>query len=691
VAEGSTLTVVLRAVTGEFTAAMGQATTAVQEFGKSSGALSGPLGRMFGLLGGAGVLLGAAAGIGMIAKAEAQGAEEASKFDAMLRIMANSAKSVGEAFDISKAREFLEGLATSAAGAGLPIEELYKSYQRLNTVIHDQAEAQTVMRDALDISARTGRDYNTVVMALVKAHEGNATALRRLGIDITTAQLKTMTFAQVVNKLEHESRGAAETLGNTLGGQVGILHNKMSLLWEHIGRQLEPTFRDLVSLANTYLVPALDFIAKGVEALIISFDQLVHIIIDAGGIMEHAFAAMGDALAGHFGAAKDQINALKDAARDFGHNFVALFSPGSVGAGPAEPSTAPGLPGDTSDITDAGAGPTTKTHVAKEHKERIDLSGGIKQQYNVTLSLTQQLRTLQDQAAASGNMFLYLNDGAIKPLHAAMLQAIAVVDKITPKWTALLDDMHEAMLNALHSLTRELSGAVSGENVSAYMLQQSGDFFNKFANVLERMTSPLGGTELEAESQAAQYGKTIAEGIVKAFQENDPVKAIMDIIDAFLKLIMETKGFQDIIRTISVLIGTVLAPVIRMISVLFEIIAKFLQMAITVLEPFIKLWVNIFTDVAQVVIFFYNALATVIDTLFGWLGIHLDKISMQFDMLAQSTARLIEVFNNIPTLNQLGAMGGPSPGVGQQVASSVRANQATRSWAIGTAALGGSW
>ena len=74
---------------------------------------------------------------------------------------------------------------------------LIPAFQTLVNSTGDLTKSQELLNLALDVSAGTGRDLGSVSMALGKAYAGQTTALIRLGIGLSNANIKGKTFVQI--------------------------------------------------------------------------------------------------------------------------------------------------------------------------------------------------------------------------------------------------------------------------------------------------------------------------------------------------------------------------------------------------------------------------------------------------------------------------------------------------------------
>lgn len=87
----------------------------------------------------------------------------------------------------------------------------------------DTAEAQRLLNLSLDISAATGKDLGSVTAALSKAYLGNNTALTRLGVGISKADLKTKSFYEITTNLADTFKGSATAAAATFRGSMDKL------------------------------------------------------------------------------------------------------------------------------------------------------------------------------------------------------------------------------------------------------------------------------------------------------------------------------------------------------------------------------------------------------------------------------------------------------------------------------------
>ena len=142
-----------------------------------------------------------------------------------------------------------------ALANGVADDQLRPAYQRLATATGDLTKANTALTLALDISAATGKDLNAVSSALGKAYEGNTSSLARLGIGLSTAEIKTLGLDGTMKQLAKTFEGAATVQANTLEGQIARLQIAFDEAKETVGAALLPTLQRLLDYFINTVIP----------------------------------------------------------------------------------------------------------------------------------------------------------------------------------------------------------------------------------------------------------------------------------------------------------------------------------------------------------------------------------------------------------------------------------------------------
>jgi hypothetical protein len=104
--------------------------------------------------------------------------------------------------------------------SGVADDALRPALQRIAISTGDLSKAQDLLAVALDVSTATGKPLETVANALSKAYDGNSASLGKLGIGLSAAELKTMSFNQVQSKLTDLFGGAAAANAETYSGRI---------------------------------------------------------------------------------------------------------------------------------------------------------------------------------------------------------------------------------------------------------------------------------------------------------------------------------------------------------------------------------------------------------------------------------------------------------------------------------------
>jgi len=153
-------------------------------------------------------------------------------------------------------------LQTSLA-TGVADDELRPAMQRLAVSTKSTEEAQKLLSLALDISKGSGRDLEQVATALGRAHDGQSTALGRLGIGLSAAELKTMTFTEVQQKLSDLYGGAASANAETFQGKIDRLKVGFDEAKESLGVALLPQVEKFIGFLNETGIPTLNAFIAG--------------------------------------------------------------------------------------------------------------------------------------------------------------------------------------------------------------------------------------------------------------------------------------------------------------------------------------------------------------------------------------------------------------------------------------------
>jgi hypothetical protein len=171
--------------------------------------------------------------------------------------LALALKNVGLGRDVAASEAFIQKLQSEF---GVVDDKLRPAYQQLAVATGDTAQSQKLLQIALDISASTGRDLASVTGAISKAYLGNNTALGKLGVGISKADLKAKSFDEIMNQLSDTFAGAATASANTFQGSMDKLSVASNNVQEIIGKGIIDSLK-LLSEDST-----VDDLAAGMEA-----------------------------------------------------------------------------------------------------------------------------------------------------------------------------------------------------------------------------------------------------------------------------------------------------------------------------------------------------------------------------------------------------------------------------------------
>jgi hypothetical protein len=216
----------------------------------------------FGKKAAAAFAVAAAAAVAYGTKLAIDGVKAAIEDEAAQLRLANALKTATGATDAQiKATEDMI-LKTSLA-TGVADDQLRPAMQRLAVSTKDTGEAQRLLSLALDISKGKGIELETVANALGRAQDGNTTALGRLGLGLSKAELSTLSFTQVQQKLSDLYGGAAAANAETFQGKIDRLKVGFDEAKESLGVALLPQVEKFITFLNTTGIPTLNAFIAG--------------------------------------------------------------------------------------------------------------------------------------------------------------------------------------------------------------------------------------------------------------------------------------------------------------------------------------------------------------------------------------------------------------------------------------------
>lgn len=135
-------------------------------------------------------------------------------------------------FQIAGVEDFIRATQFST---GILDDNLRPALNSLVLATSDVTKSQELLNLALDISAGTGRDLESVTTALAKAAGGQFTSLQRLGVGLSKSVLETKNLDTITGALATKFSGQAAAAAQTFAGQMAILNAKAQEAQETIG------------------------------------------------------------------------------------------------------------------------------------------------------------------------------------------------------------------------------------------------------------------------------------------------------------------------------------------------------------------------------------------------------------------------------------------------------------------------
>jgi hypothetical protein len=134
--------------------------------------------------------------------------------------LSNTIKNLGLAYENTRVQNFVKDLSLAT---GVAKDELIPSMQKFLQVTGSVADSQKLLKEAIDISKGSGQDLATVTTDLTNAYVGNNKGLKKYALGLSQAELKTMSFSQVMDVFMKNFAGASQANLDTVAGKLGVL------------------------------------------------------------------------------------------------------------------------------------------------------------------------------------------------------------------------------------------------------------------------------------------------------------------------------------------------------------------------------------------------------------------------------------------------------------------------------------
>jgi hypothetical protein len=217
-----------------------------------------------------------------------------------------------------------DSILQMSLATGVADDQLRPALGRLVRSTGDTEKAQQLLAQALDISAATGKPLETVAAALSKGFDGNTAALGKLGVGLSAAELKTMSFTEVQDKLTELFGGAAAKNAETYSGRIARLQVAFDEAKETIGFALLPILEKLIRFINDNALPIINAFSG---AFSLNGNGLGGVITSLGNVIVNTFTPIINGLLKAFGYVKDAIGDNADTFREFGALIATYVAP----------------------------------------------------------------------------------------------------------------------------------------------------------------------------------------------------------------------------------------------------------------------------------------------------------------------------------------------------------------------------
>ena len=217
-----------------------------------------------------------------------------------------------------------QSILKMSLATGVADDQLRPALSRLVRSTGDITKAQDLLTTALDISTATGKPLETVANALGKAYDGNTAALGKLGIGLSSAELKTMSFTDVQGKLTSLFGGAAAANAETYAGRIARVQVAFNEAKETVGFALLPILEKLINFINLNALPVINAFSG---AFSLNGNGLGGVLTTVGNIITNIFTPIINGLVKAFGYIKNAIGDNLEVFKEFGGYIQTYLAP----------------------------------------------------------------------------------------------------------------------------------------------------------------------------------------------------------------------------------------------------------------------------------------------------------------------------------------------------------------------------
>jgi hypothetical protein len=176
---------------------------------------------------------------------------------------------------------------------GVTDEDLRPSLERLARATGDLTKAQKLQAVAIDVAAGSGKSLEAVTNAMAKAAEGNTASLAKLGIGLTSAQLKTMSMDEITAKLADTFANQAATKADTFQGKLTRLQIAFDEGKETVGAYILDAITPMVEIIVNKVIPAISDFTSNLGDKLAPVIRIIQPVING---LRSAFNSVRDSL-----------------------------------------------------------------------------------------------------------------------------------------------------------------------------------------------------------------------------------------------------------------------------------------------------------------------------------------------------------------------------------------------------------
>jgi hypothetical protein len=189
-------------------------------------------------------------------------------------------ENTGNAFRVDEVEAYI---ATLQNLYGVLDDQLRPAFQTLLNATGSVTLSQKALETALNVSAGTGKDLESVVAAIAKGASGTTTALSRLGTGLDKATIASGDMNKIMAALDKKFAGQAQARLTTYAGKMDLLRVKAANATEIIGKGLidsiqlltkDNSIADAGDAMNSFALAIVNT-AKGMAILISEVKSLV--------------------------------------------------------------------------------------------------------------------------------------------------------------------------------------------------------------------------------------------------------------------------------------------------------------------------------------------------------------------------------------------------------------------------------